>query len=192
MACPCWDSRLGSGARAGGPGGVGHSLLQQVQAGRHGGQGGLRSHREGRGRAFHFGTSEFFHHEEGIISFVIIIIIIIGRGGSFCPLPGQSSSSPGIKWIHHDWLRAFDLTAAEGTALAFRFLPGCETGGAHQVPTRFNLHILVVLSTDFTQLEGGAHLTVQLILFLCNFNVVLRCGLTQASQVRILIPAIRK
>lgn len=45
-------------------------------------------------------------------------------------------------------------------------LPGCETGGAHQVPTRFNLHVLVVLSTDFTQLERGAHLTVQLILFL--------------------------
>lgn len=45
-------------------------------------------------------------------------------------------------------------------------LPGCETGGAHQVPTRFNLHVLVILSTDFTQLERGAHLTVQLILFL--------------------------
>lgn len=27
---------------------------------------------------------------------------------------------------------------------------------------------------------------------LCNFNMVLRCGLTQASQVRILIPAVRK
>lgn len=34
------------------------------------------------------------------------------------------------------------------------------------MPTRFYLHILVVLSTDFTQLERGAHLAVQLILFL--------------------------
>lgn len=30
----------------------------------------------------------------------------------------------------------------------------------------FNLDILVVLSTDLTQLESGAHLTVQLILLL--------------------------
>lgn len=29
-----------------------------------------------------------------------------------------------------------------------------------------NLHILVILSTDLTQLESGAHLTVQLILLL--------------------------
>lgn len=29
-----------------------------------------------------------------------------------------------------------------------------------------NLHIFVVLSTDLTQLESGAHLTVQLILLL--------------------------
>lgn len=59
-----------------------------------------------------------------------------------------------------------DQRAALRETEAKAHLPGCETGGAHQVPTRFNLHILVVLSTDFTQLEGGAHLTVQLILFL--------------------------
>lgn len=29
-----------------------------------------------------------------------------------------------------------------------------------------NLHILVVLSADFAELEGGAHLTVQLVLLL--------------------------
>lgn len=74
----------------------------------------------------YFGTSEFFHHEEGIISFVIVVIVIIGRGGSFCPLPGQSSSSSGIKGIYHDGLGAFDLTATERTTLAFWFLQGTQ------------------------------------------------------------------
>lgn len=46
-------SDLGRGARAGGPGGIGHSLLQQVQAGRHGREGGLGSHRERRRRTLH-------------------------------------------------------------------------------------------------------------------------------------------
>lgn len=45
-------------------------------------------------------------------------------------------------------------------------LPCSETGRAHQMATWFNLHILVVFSTYFTQLERGAHLTVQFILFL--------------------------
>lgn len=40
------------------------------------------------------------------------------------------------------------------------YLPGCETGRAHEVSTGLNFHILVVFSADFTQLEGGAHLTV--------------------------------
>lgn len=39
-------------------------------------------------------------------------------------------------------------------------------------------------ASEFDGIKYFAHL--------CNFNVVLRCGLTQASQVRILIPAIRK
>lgn len=46
------------------------------------------------------------------------------------------------------------------------YLPGSETGGAHQMTAGLNLHILVILSTDLTQLESGAHLTVQLILLL--------------------------
>lgn len=46
------------------------------------------------------------------------------------------------------------------------YLPGCETGGAHEMTTGLNLHILVILGTDLTQLESGAHLTVQLILLL--------------------------
>ena len=46
------------------------------------------------------------------------------------------------------------------------YLPGGETGGAHEMATGLNLHILVILRTDLTQLESGAHLTVQLILLL--------------------------
>lgn len=45
-------------------------------------------------------------------------------------------------------------------------LPRSEAGRAHQVAARFNLHVLVVFSTDFAQLERGAHLAVQFILFL--------------------------
>lgn len=45
-------------------------------------------------------------------------------------------------------------------------LPGSQTGSAHQVSARLDLHVLVVLRTDLTELEGGAHLTVQLVLFL--------------------------
>lgn len=46
------------------------------------------------------------------------------------------------------------------------YLPGSETGGAHEMTTGLNLHILVVLGTDLTKLESGAHLTVELVLLL--------------------------
>ena len=45
-------------------------------------------------------------------------------------------------------------------------LPGGQTGRAHQVPAGLDLHVLVVLCTDLTKLERGAHLTVQLVLLL--------------------------
>lgn len=108
----------------------------------------------------YFGTSEFFHHEEGIISFVIIVIVVIRRGGSFCPLPGQSSSSSGIKGIHHDWLRAFDLTAAERTTLAFWFLQGtgeschCSPWGAQIVTCFVNNQLLTCFLAGSFQLRG--------------------------------------
>ena len=38
---------------------------------------------------------------------------------------------------------------------------------------RFNLDVFVVLSTDFTKLECGAHFTVQLILFLFRQSTLL-------------------
>ena len=45
-------------------------------------------------------------------------------------------------------------------------LPVDEALGAEQMPARLNLDILVVLGTDLAELEGGAHLTVELVLFL--------------------------
>lgn len=49
---------------------------------------------------------------------------------------------------------------------SLRYLPGCKTGSAHKVTAGFDLDVFVVLSTDLTKLEGGAHFTVQLILLL--------------------------
>ena len=46
------------------------------------------------------------------------------------------------------------------------YLPGSEAGGAHQMTAGLDLHVLVVLRADLTQLEGGAHLAVQLVLLL--------------------------
>lgn len=46
------------------------------------------------------------------------------------------------------------------------YLPGGETGGAHQVTAGLDLHVLVVLGADLAQLESGAHLAVQLVLLL--------------------------
>lgn len=50
--------------------------------------------------------------------------------------------------------------------VVLEYLPGCETGRTHEVTAGFNLNIFVILCTDLTQLEGGAHFTVELILLL--------------------------
>lgn len=62
-----------------------------------------------------------------------------------------------------------DMQAHQLKTLCFHplsYLPGGETGGAHEMTTGLDLHIFVILRTDFTELESGAHLTVQLILLL--------------------------
>lgn len=46
------------------------------------------------------------------------------------------------------------------------YLPCRKARCAHQMPTRFNLHIFVILCTDFTKLKRGTHFTVQFVLFL--------------------------
>lgn len=56
--------------------------------------------------------------------------------------------------------------------------------------TRFYLDILVILRTDLTQLEGGAHLTVEFILLLSHLDVVLWGVLYQEAQVGVQVTPI--
>lgn len=137
-----------------------HSRMQKVKSWWHWGKGSLWGHGERRRRSLHLGTSQFLHHEEGIISSFIVIVVIVRGGSSFCSLPQQAATSSRVKRIHHNGLSTFNLTSAERAALTFGFLPGGQTGCAHEVPTGLDLHVLVVLGTDFAQLERGAHLTV--------------------------------
>jgi len=48
---------------------------------------------------------------------------------------------------------------------------------------RLNADVFVVLGTDLTQLERGAHLTVQLVLLLCHSNVILGRVVHQETQI---------
>lgn len=52
------------------------------------------------------------------------------------------------------------------------YLPCCKAGCAHQMPTRFNLHIFVILCTNFAKLERRTHFTIQFILFLKQENSI--------------------
>lgn len=50
--------------------------------------------------------------------------------------------------------------------VAARYLPRSKARGAHQMSTRLNLDVFVILCADLTELESGAHFTIQFILFL--------------------------
>ena len=65
------------------------------------------------------------------------------------------------------------------------YLPGCEAGRAEQVSAWLDADVLVVLGTDLAELEGGAHLTVELVLLLGDLDVVLRGVVDQVAQVRV-------
>ena len=52
------------------------------------------------------------------------------------------------------------------------YLPRCEARCTQQMTTGLNTNILVILCTNFTQLECGTHFTVQFILFLRHFDMV--------------------
>ena len=86
-----------------------------------------------------------------------------------------------------------NLCPAEGTAPtpALRVLPGCETGSAEEMTTWLYPDVFRVLRADLAQLEGWAHLTVELVLLLCDPHVVLRCGLHCPREVRVDAPAVR-
>ena len=57
--------------------------------------------------------------------------------------------------------------------------------------TRLDADVLVVLRTDLAQLEGGAHLTVELVLLLGHLHVVLRGVVDQEAQVRVHVAPVR-
>ena len=62
---------------------------------------------------------------------------------------------------------------------------------AHEVTAWLHTNVLIILSTDLAHLESGAHFTVDLILFLCDFNVALLCWTENVRQVLIVILTIR-
>ena len=50
---------------------------------------------------------------------------------------------------------------------------------------RLYADVFGILSADLTELEGGAHLTVELVLLLGDPHVVLGCGLHRPGEVRV-------
>lgn len=64
-------------------------------------------------------------------------------------------------------------------------LPTLQTGGAEKVTARLELDVLVVLGADLAQLEGGAHLAVDLVLFGGDLHVTLWRRLKRVTQVRV-------
>ena len=70
-------------------------------------------------------------------------------------------------------------------------LPGRETRGTQEMSAWLYPYVLVVLGTYLAQLEGGAHLAVQFVLFLSHFDVVLRRVVHEETQVRVDIAPVR-
>lgn len=62
-------------------------------------------------------------------------------------------------------------------------LPSCETGRAEQVPARFDPHVLVVFRAYLAQLEGAAHLAVELVLLGRDLDVLFGRGLDGPRKV---------
>ena len=65
-----------------------------------------------------------------------------------------------------------------------------QAQSAHQMATRLDFDILVVLGTDLTQLECGSHLTVELILLFRHTDVIFVDIGNQRRQVWIRVLAI--
>ena len=90
-------------------------------------------------------------------------------------------------WLHLN----FCPTEGAASATALRVLPGCETGSAEEVPAWLYPDVFGVLRTDLAELEGGAHLAVELVLLLGHPHVVLRCGLDRPGEIRVNTAAVR-
>lgn len=57
--------------------------------------------------------------------------------------------------------------------------------------TRFYSDIFVVLGTDLAQLEGGAHLAIELVLLLSHLDVILRRIKNQVRKIRVHVSTVR-
>jgi hypothetical protein len=71
----------------------------------------------------------------------------------------------------------------DGKATSSTNLPRRETRSAKKVTTGLNSNVFIILGTNFAQLEGRAHFTVQFILLLSHTYMILRCILNQEAQV---------
>ena len=63
------------------------------------------------------------------------------------------------------------------------YLPRREAWRTEKMSAGLDPHVLVVLGADLAELEGGAHLTVELVLLLRHLNVVLGEVRYQEAQV---------
>lgn len=70
------------------------------------------------------GAGQPAHDEALVLQSVVVLLIIgccLGPAGPLEPSKG-SSAGLGVEGVHHDGFRAFDLAAAERTALTLRLL----------------------------------------------------------------------
>ena len=71
----------------------------------------------------------------------------------------------GVEGVDDDGFAALDLAATEGAGvLAVALLPLTETGRAEEMTAGLEFDVLVVLGADLAELEGRAHLAVDLVL----------------------------
>jgi len=110
-------------------------------------------------------------------------------GGASIPPPHPFLLAIG-KGIDDDLLRVFDLLPTKRAVRAAGIQPAVEADVADQMTAWLQFHVLVILSTDLAHLEGGAHLTVDLVLLLCHLNVLLLRGGEDLRQVHIHVLAV--
>lgn len=116
---------------------------------------------------------------------VVVVVVVelkllppVGRVASVLP--------PGVEGVHYDLLRALDFRPAERATLSFRVdLPRRQARRTQQMPTGFDPNVLVVFGTDFTQLEGASHFTVQFVLLLRHRDVILQWTLHGKREIGI-------
>ena len=89
------------------------------------------------------------------------------------------------KWIHDNCLHIFDLGTTKWTPLATGLLPLLQAHVAHQVSTWFKAYIFIILSANLAKLKSGAHLTVQLVLFLSDGDVFIRWSDQMVANIRV-------